>query len=258
MAASQGLGRSPQPQVQRSIFWVRAIGCAAWLLGLGLFAMEAIAGGDEVWHYAFAGYYVALFVFAVALASIPRRRQARADAEWARQLQEQAIRDDLTGLYNRRYFNGALEQLAKTSAATGSPLTLALVDLNEFKAVNDRFGHLAGDLALQIVAECIVSAVGEMGIVARIGGDEFAVLMPGVEREQGAVMATRLRTTLDATPLLLGGPMSGSATIRAAVGLVSATSADELRSERLLQAADHALYEDKAALGRATDRRKAG
>lgn len=95
-------------------------------------------------------------------------------------LQLLAERDSLTGLGNRRFFDTALDQLWQQAQVEGHPLTLALIDIDDFKAYNDCCGHLAGDRVLQRVAHAIKSQVRETDVVARYGGEEFALVLPQV------------------------------------------------------------------------------
>ncbi len=103
-----------------------------------------------------------------------------------------ANHDPLTGLYNRRRFVDELQHLLLNSTSLGSRGALLFVDLDQFKYVNDTCGHPAGDRLIRSVADCLKTAVGEDGIVARFGGDEFAVLLPGVGKREARKIANRL------------------------------------------------------------------
>ncbi|GGK33754.1 hypothetical protein GCM10008955_29770 [Deinococcus malanensis] len=155
------------------------------------------------------------------------------DARAAQQeLERLAYRDGLTGLRNRRTFDLQLKQWVED----GQPVVLILLDLNDFKQVNDQQGHPAGDALLQRVAACLEQATQHGGTAFRIGGDEFAVLCPdqsaGVQ-EAGTRVLEQL-TTVDGSR------------IRAAVGVASFP--DEARNvEGLLRLADRRLYAHKAS-----------
>ena len=103
-------------------------------------------------------------------------------------LQEQALRDELTGLHNRRRFNDALAHEVARAQRDGSALALAMIDLDHFKALNDRFGHPAGDAVLRAVGQVVQQAVRRSDIACRIGGEEIALLLPQAGAE-GAVAA---------------------------------------------------------------------
>lgn len=98
-------------------------------------------------------------------------------------MEEMAFRDALTNVYNRKYFDQRIQDQLRRSQAADSPISLAFIDADHFKAVNDRYGHHAGDMVLKGLAELIQRRVEPADIVARYGGEEFVVLMPGTTRE---------------------------------------------------------------------------
>ncbi|WP_242624629.1 putative bifunctional diguanylate cyclase/phosphodiesterase [Krasilnikovia cinnamomea] len=150
------------------------------------------------------------------------------------QLQELAMRDDLTGLANRRRFEEAL----RAEFATGLP-QVALFDLNGFKDVNDRFGHAVGDELLTIVASRITSVLRPDAMVARMGGDEFAVLIPNASDRAGDAVVRRLAATFHA-PVHAG---QQDLLVGASIGIAGAEGADG--PMEVLRRADVAMYEAK-------------
>lgn len=148
--------------------------------------------------------------------------------------------DPLTGLSNRRRFSDVLEQEV-AQAVGGTPLALLIIDLDHFKAVNDRFGHASGDACLREVAERLRDTFAAASVVARIGGEEFGVLLP--ERPAAArELAEAFRQRLRDTPV-----QTGAATIplTTSIGLASFDAARHRGSEALFRAADRALYAAK-------------
>jgi diguanylate cyclase (GGDEF)-like protein/PAS domain S-box-containing protein len=104
------------------------------------------------------------------------------------ELRAQAMRDPLTGIYNRRYFNQVVEQEINRSKRYNHPIAFLMIDINRFKEINDRFGHQMGDSILQQVASLLLNAVREADIVVRYGGDEFLIVLPETNGEADVVM----------------------------------------------------------------------
>ncbi len=156
-------------------------------------------------------------------------------------VQRQAVTDELTGLVNRRRFMTALEaEIARTTRI--SPPSLILADIDDFKRVNDGFGHPIGDELLQAFAQALLAYVRDIDIAARLGGEEFAVLLPETPLEGASAVAERLQRFLTGSPLLVRDGRSIEATASFGVAeLVDGEGADEL-----LRRADAALYRAKA------------
>jgi diguanylate cyclase (GGDEF)-like protein len=153
----------------------------------------------------------------------------------------EAVTDPLTGLANRRRFTSQLAAEAGRRARTGSPVAVITADLDDFKQVNDRYGHEAGDDVLRAFANVLRSTVREVDVAARLGGEEFAVLLPETGGEGAEVIADRLRTRL--AELHLVAPDGRSLTVTASFGYASSPPIE--RVEELLSAADAALYRAK-------------
>ena len=156
-----------------------------------------------------------------------------------RQLERRATTDELTGLVNRREFERQSEEAIDMASRFGTGLCIMLIDLNGFKQVNDTHGHQFGDRVLKTCADRLQQAVRDTDVVGRWGGDEFVVLLPGLE-EASAVRnsAERLGESLSATPVVDDVTMSGS--VGAALYPRHGSGLDEL-----MQAADVAMYEAK-------------
>ena len=156
-----------------------------------------------------------------------------------------ATTDFLTGLPNRRAFVAALDMAASERAVKGS-FTVAIMDLDRFKAVNDTFGHAVGDQLLQEVARRLVNAVGARGLVARLGGDEFGVLFPDVRRERDAhALGAEILDRVNGPVIIHGRHL----TISGCCGLAVARSRDDRSPSRLMADADLALYQAKESPG---------
>lgn len=176
------------------------------------------------------------------------RRAASAEAEqWAlredcARLRELANVDDLTGLYNRRFFDRQLAQEMQRFRRYRHPVALALIDVDHFKHVNDTHGHAVGDAALRLVAEVARRTMRKADFVARIGGDELAVLMPDTPEVGALIAAERLRSAVGKAPLPVSG---GMVTVTLSVGVAGAEGEVDADAEKLVEAADHALYRAK-------------
>lgn len=146
---------------------------------------------------------------------------ARADAEAtrARQVEMEALTDALTGLANRRAWDRAIEAEERRRRRYGGTAAVVVVDLDELKRINDTEGHLHGDLVLKLVARIIVASSRESDLVARVGGDEFAVLALNCEEPQLRVLVSRLRRALDAEGV---SASVGGACRRSAAGMAEA------------------------------------
>ena len=157
-------------------------------------------------------------------------------------VQRQAMTDDLTGLVNRRRFISALEGELERASKLGRPVSVILVDLDDFKLINDQFGHHAGDRVLQAFAALLEAHIRDIDIAGRLGGEEFALLLPEADLAGAAATAERLRRALENGPIASADANEFSAT--GSFGVTQYTpgqSADEL-----LRIADAALYRAKA------------
>ena len=130
--------------------------------------------------------------------------KARADLlSLESQLTEIANRDDLTQLRNRRFFYGQLQEELRRSAEAKRPTAILMIDVDALKAINDEFGHLAGDAALVNLAKLMAKCARPADVVARLGGDEFAILMPKTDRRGASALARRLWQELEDNPIHL-------------------------------------------------------
>ena len=178
---------------------------------------------------------------------------AAANAE----LQRLSITDGLTGLTNRRRFDALLNETWRAAALNGSPVAVAMIDIDHFKAYNDHYGHQAGDRCLQAVAHALRDAMGsETDCVARYGGEEFIALWNGVAAAKAAALAERLRQAVEAlNKPHAASSCSGVVSLSVGVAIQQAPRAaasapnDEVQHEveAIVRLADQRLYAAKAA-----------
>lgn len=158
-------------------------------------------------------------------------------------LEALSLTDDLTGLMNRRHLLGRLEDEVVRSRRYGHPLSVMMVDIDRFKSINDTHGHQVGDRALAVTAHTLLGNVRATDLVSRLGGEEFALVLPETGLELGSELAERLRAAI-ADARLLRGPKEISWT--ASFGLAE-LSPDDGAGDDLLARADRALYAAKEA-----------
>ena len=169
------------------------------------------------------------FVNTMRDVSVQRRQQ--------RELERLATTDSLTGLSNRHVLQEALERELARARRHGLPLALILIDVDHFKQINDLYGHPAGDTVLKEVAQRLDQTIRAGEVLARLGGEEFAWLLPGTDAAGALIAADRARAAISGAAF---GEL-GHLTISAGVGIL----ADAADLEQLYQLADRALYEAK-------------
>jgi two-component system cell cycle response regulator len=161
--------------------------------------------------------------------------------EQTRRLESLIFEDTLTGLANRRYILTQLGALVSGARRHGRPLSVAIIDIDHFKSINDRYGHAAGDEVLVAVATALRTHLRAEDHLGRLGGEEFLALLPDTDEDAGARVMEKLRSEVGAAPAVHDGrPLSVT------VSIGTATWDDELPQE-LLHRADEALYAAKAA-----------
>lgn len=159
---------------------------------------------------------------------------------------EQSIHDDLTGLYNRRYFDSRFRHELAYSKRHSDPLSVVLFDLDRFKDVNDEFGHAAGDFVIRRLAERLSGHLRSEDILARYGGEEFAIILRGHSEEQAYLTAERVRIFVEALAFPLG---EGQRSLTISVGTSTLRPEGPSTAEEIVAEADENLYKAKS-LGR--------
>lgn len=151
-----------------------------------------------------------------------------------------AITDGLTGLYNHRHFQEKLGEAFEASTRSGEPMAVLILDVDHFKRVNDRYGHVTGDRLLIDLSNLLAGFVRAGDIVARYGGEEFALILPGAPPAEAHLVAERIRSQVSERPL-----GDSSISISVSVGVASHPAVGCRSAAELLRRADEALYRAK-------------
>jgi diguanylate cyclase (GGDEF)-like protein len=152
--------------------------------------------------------------------------------------------DDLTGLPTRKVFYELLDSALQKARATETPVSLVFLDIDHFLRINDEYGHFGGDDVLKAIANLLTQHCGPAAIPVRYGGDEFAILLPGVEREQAFLLLEKLRSTVETTHIKSEQTGAEIGDLSISAGLACFPIDGHLNSE-LLRKADQALYRAK-------------
>jgi diguanylate cyclase (GGDEF)-like protein len=190
----------------------------------------------------------AALAWVITVSYVRERRHHRATRDLAEQLQSantllsaEARHDSLTGALSRRYFLDLLRHEIERAHASGEPLCMAIADLDHFKQINDRFGHAAGDRALEHFVDTCRTELRSSDAIGRLGGEEFGILLPATSLETGREVVERLRTRLKARP---STKLPASASLSVSIGITELSAQD--LPERIMSRADLALYVAKS------------
>ena len=175
----------------------------------------------------------------VLLASIAPGAIALENALRVQRAEALSVTDDLTQLYNSRYLSQVLRRETKRASRSGRPLSLLFVDLDGFKSINDQHGHLFGSRALVEAAAVIRLSARETDMVARFGGDEFALILPDTGSEGAAAVGERVRDRIAEFRFLRGDGLDIHLTVSVGVATLPDVAAS---ADGLIQAADEAMY----------------
>ena len=184
-------------------------------------------------------------VLELNVARTKSERMTRQLQESNARLRELVYRDGLTGLYNHRYFHETLEKELSRARRYHSSLSLIIFDIDHFKKTNDRYGHPVGDIILMNIAKAVCSAVRPCDIVARYGGDEFAIILPETGAEGARVFASRLRRCVEG---IATNHLDQVIFVTMSAGLTTTTpETNEVSKDELILATDQALMLSKSS-----------
>jgi len=158
-----------------------------------------------------------------------------------KRIEELAIKDDLTGLYIRRYFEQRFAEEFDNAIKYEQPLNLLMLDIDHFKQYNDTYGHVAGDIVLKHVAEIMSDSIGPDDLIARFGGEEFIILLLGIDKDSAIKKANDIRKQIKDHTIMLRRKKTG---VTASIGVANYPSDSKLKKE-LIHQADVNLYKAK-------------
>ncbi|MCU0714303.1 MAG: GGDEF domain-containing protein [Pirellula sp.] len=208
---------------------------AAWLsVGLLLlvqFPNQSPFNPQTVWPVSTTGLASCL-----ALSELRRRRAEKK----VNVLQAESTTDPLTGVGNRRWLDIEIKQRVAQLRRQNAPFSTLLVDIDHFKAINDRLGHDAGDAVLVAVAKELRNTLRDMDVICRIGGEEFVIVLPGTNADAAALASERLRTAIESASFPFHNKIIP---VTVSIGVTAACASDT--KETMLKRADEALYAAK-------------
>jgi len=180
--------------------------------------------------------------FELALSrALERRYLVKENKRLFEEIQRLAVTDALTGLYNRHKMQDSLETEVERAKRYSRPLSIIMIDMDKLKALNDTFGHAAGDVALKLVAKSIQRSLRKVDLGTRFGGDEFIVLLPEADRDEAAAVAKRIREAISAVEFESGKLSVSMGVVQWHVGFDT--------SKDFVHAADEAMYLAKRSEG---------
>ena len=159
-------------------------------------------------------------------------------------LRAQAMRDPLTGVHNRGFFDDVLQSQLAAAGRKGGKVSVAMVDVDHFKRVNDQYGHAEGDRALRVIAQSLVDVVRTADVVCRYGGEEVCLILPDTDIEQAELLAARVREAVPAA--CKASNVAGGLRITVTIGIACFPD-DALDANTIMDLADRRMYRGKEA-----------
>ena len=247
---AEAIAPPPRRLVRPSDFFVKAVGLlllvatiAVIIAGpafMSIFEFVTLEVG-LVMLCVFYGAYLAIH-FSRGRVDLERAYSAHLE-ELSQRLRNMAYRDALTGLYNHRYFYEQLSHEVERAMRYGQSLAVVLMDMDNFKLINDTYGHMAGDKFLGMVGETIARQIRASDIAARYGGDEFVIILPSTTPEEAFAAAEKLQAAVAASASMSG--IDENIRLGISFGVASCPVDSRLAGE-LLQLADKRLYQVKS------------
>lgn len=237
--------RPQAKNLYRDIWLLRAAGAVIMVAGWLAVTMGPFAGNFMVETLIFS----ALGAYAFTAAAWTRRQSVSMERKMRlgllvhnMELENMAMRDDLTQLFNRRYFFDRLDRELQTARGFNRPLAVLLIDLDNLKEVNDTYGHRTGDQVLEAFGRFLLQQTRASDVPARVGGDEFAVILPDTNEQQAGIAIDRLTRALEKTDLIDDDNVSLQ--LGASLGFAGFPWSGE-DADTLVQKADADMYQVK-------------
>lgn len=237
------IGQLPSGQIRRAWYELTVL-IAVMIIGYASYTLTYWNRHSDWLDFIVPGifFFCAVFVWLTANLSL----QTAFDIRRVTLLEQESIKDPLTGIYNRRYLDRRMTEEVKRAQRHNLPLSVLLIDIDHFKQVNDTYGHQVGDSLLIHLSDLILNQIRESDVAARYGGDELLVLAPSTTVSSAAILAERLRIQVESNQLDFSGDDSHDQDIRVTVSIgIAGLSPEITDSESVVKHADQALYSSK-------------
>lgn len=249
--AGSGTRAQSNPSIEHRFWLLRVLDVSLVLIALAIILYGQTQGPELPYYILDVATIAGLSLARAAMTRYGRGLLLQAEGIYREHLLKtntdlwyMATHDHLTQLYNRRYFDERLRDEMARAQFLRRPLTLIIADVDRLKQTNDTFGHKVGDLVLKCVAEKLLACTRAGDVVARISGDEFAVLMPNSGCESVGTVIERLRKSIEREPIRTGGDSGRNVYVTLSFGSASFPE-DGANADDLLRQADNRMYSVK-------------